>query len=349
MLIVIERPKAITTNIKIGKYSAETSSACEERKCILLTHKLNFLDLSMLKLIFNQYKIKNMFTGLFTAIVTPFKNGTIDEKALEKLVEFQIAGGVDGIVPCGTTGESPTLSHEEHNKVIEICVKVARGRVKVIAGTGSNATEEAVMMTNHAKKVGADGCLVVAPYYNKPTPEGIYQHFKAINNCSLPIILYNIPGRSVINISDTNIARMAADFENLVGIKDATGDLLRVATLRLLIKKPFSYLSGEDGTAVGFNAMGGNGVISVTSNIAPKLCKDLQNACFAGDYKKALQLQDLLTDLHEAMFCETNPIPVKYAASLIGLCSTENRLPLVEATQASKERIEAQMRRVKLL
>ncbi len=290
-----------------------------------------------------------MFTGLFTAIVTPFKNGAVDEKALEKLVEFQIAGGVDGIVPCGTTGESPTLSHEEHNQVVEICVKVAKKRVKIVAGTGSNATDEAVMMTSHARKVGADGCLVVAPYYNKPTPEGVYQHFKAIDKCGLPIIVYNIPGRSSINISDANLARMAADFENVVGIKDATGDLLRVATLRLLITKPFSYLSGEDGTAVGFNAMGGNGVISVTSNIAPKLCKDLQNACVAGDYKKALELQDLLTDLHEAMFCETNPIPVKYAASLLGLCSTENRLPLVEATQASKERIEAQMRRVGLI
>lgn len=290
-----------------------------------------------------------MFTGLYTAIVTPFKNGAVDEAALIKLIEFQIAGGVDGIVPCGTTGESPTLSHDEHNQIVELCVKTAKGRVKVVAGTGSNSTDEAVAMTNHAKKVGADGCLVVAPYYNKPTPEGIYQHFNAINKCGLPIILYNIPGRSVINISDANIARMAADFENLIAIKDATGDLLRVATLRLLIKKPFSYLSGEDGTAVGFNAMGGNGVISVTSNIAPKLCKDLQNACAKGDYKRALELQDLLTDLHEAMFCETNPIPVKYAASLMGLCSVENRLPLIEPAQSSKDRIAAQMKRVGLI
>lgn len=290
-----------------------------------------------------------MFTGLFTAIVTPFKNGAIDEASLEKLVEFQIAGKVDGIVPCGTTGESPTLSHEEHSRVIEICVKVANKRIQVIAGTGSNATDEAVAMTEHAKKVGADGCLVVAPYYNKPNAEGLYQHYKAIDKCGLPIIVYNVPGRSVVNISDANIARMAADLKNVVGIKDATGDLLRVATLRLLIKKPFSYLSGEDGTAVGFNAMGGNGVISVSSNIAPRLCKDLQDACAKGDYKKALQLQDLLTDLHEAMFCETNPIPVKYAASLMGLCSTENRLPLVEASQSSKDRIEAQMRRVGLI
>ncbi len=290
-----------------------------------------------------------MFTGLFTAIVTPFKNGSIDEKALINLVEFQIKNGVDGIVPCGTTGESPTLSHEEHNRVIELCVKTAKNRIKIMAGTGSNSTEEAVMMTNHAKKVGADACLVVAPYYNKPTPEGVYQHYKALNNAEIPLFIYNIPGRSGINISDANIARMAADFKNVVGIKDATGDLLRIATLRLLIKKPFSYLSGEDGTAVGFNAMGGNGVISVTSNIAPKLCKDLQVACVKGDYKQALELQDLLTDLHEAMFCETNPIPVKYAASLMGLCSTENRLPLVEPSEASKTLIEQQMRRVGLI
>lgn len=290
-----------------------------------------------------------MFTGLFTAIITPFKNGAIDEESLAKLVEFQIAGGVDGIVPCGTTGESPTLTHEEHQQVVEICIKVAKKRIKIIAGTGSNSTDEAIMMTNHAKKAGADGCLVVSPYYNKPTPEGLYQHFKAINNCGLPIIVYNIPGRSVINITDANLARMANDFENVVGIKDATGDLLRIATLRLLIKKPFSYLSGEDGTAVGFNAMGGNGVISVSSNVAPKLCKDLQDACISGDYKKALQMQDFMTDFHGAMFCETNPMPIKYAASLMGLCLPEIRLPLVEPSQEAKSRVETQMKRIGLI
>ncbi len=289
-----------------------------------------------------------MFTGLFTAIITPFKNGTLDEQALINLVEFQIKNGVDGIVPCGTTGESPTLSHEEHNRVIELCVKTAARRVKVMAGTGSNATEEAVMMTAHAKKVGADACLIVAPYYNKPTPEGVYRHFKALDECGIPLFVYNIPGRSGINISDENLARLAT-LKNVVGIKDATGDLLRVATLRLLIKKEFSYLSGEDGTAVGFNAMGGNGVISVTANIAPKLCKELQIACQKGDYKSALELQDKLTDLHEAMFCETNPIPVKYAASLMKMCSFENRLPLVEPSQASKERIEREMKKVGLI
>jgi 4-hydroxy-tetrahydrodipicolinate synthase len=284
----------------------------------------------------------------YTAIVTPFKNNKIDEAALEKIVEFQVEGGVTGIVPCGTTGESPTLSHDEHNLVVELCVKIANKRIKVMAGTGSNSTEEAVVMTQNAKKVGADSCLVVAPYYNKPTPEGVFQHFREINKCGLPTFVYNIPGRSVINISDANLARIA-ELENIVGIKDATGDLLRVATLRLLIKKKFSYLSGEDGTAVGYNAMGGNGVISVTSNIAPQLVVALQKACEKGDYETARQVQDKLTDLHEAMFCETNPIPVKYAASLLGLCSPETRLPLVTPSDAAKKRIEAEMKRVGLI
>ena len=286
-----------------------------------------------------------MFTGLFTAIITPFKNNAIDETALIKLVEFQIENGVDGIVPCGTTGESPTLSHEEHNLVVEICVKTAKNRVKIIAGTGSNSTAEAVMMTNHAKKIGADGCLIVAPYYNKPTPEGVFQHFKTLDECGIPLIIYNIPGRSVINISDENLARLA-ELKNVIGLKDATGDLARLAKLRMLIKKEFSYLSGEDITAVGFNAMGGNGVISVTANVAPKLCSDLQRACLKGDYKTALALQDQLTNLHDAMFCETNPIPVKYAASLIGIGSGEVRLPLVEASESAKVRIRSEMKRV---
>ncbi len=289
-----------------------------------------------------------MFTGLYTALVTPFKNGKIDEKALEKLVEFQIKNKVDGIIPCGTTGESPTLTHEEHNRVIEICVRVAKKRVKIIAGTGSNSTEEAVAMTNYAKKIGADGCLIVAPYYNKPTPEGVYQHFKALDACKIPLIIYNIPGRSVINISDENLARIAT-LKNVVGIKDATGDLARMATLRLLIKKEFSYLSGEDATAVGFNAMGGNGVISVTSNIAPKLCGDLQRATLKGDYKTALKIQDKLTDLHMAMFCETNPIPVKYGVHLMGFCENEVRLPLVEPSKAAKERIAKEMKKIGLI
>lgn len=290
-----------------------------------------------------------LFSGLYTALITPFKNGKVDEVALEKLIEFQIKNGVDGLVPCGTTGESPTLTHEEHNLVIDICVRVVKKRVKVIAGTGSNSTAEAIMMTAHAKEVGADGCLIVAPYYNKPNQEGLYQHFKAINDeCKIPLIIYNIPGRSVINITDETLAKLSK-LENIVGIKDATGDLARVASLKLLVDKDFCILSGEDATAVGFNAMGGCGVISVTANVAPKLCSDLQKACFAGDYKKAVMIQDQLTNLHSAMFCETNPIPVKYAASLMGLCDSEIRLPLVLPSDASKERIKKEMKALGLI
>ncbi len=289
-----------------------------------------------------------MMTQTYTALVTPFKNGKIDEKALEKLIELQVAGGVDGVVPCGTTGESPTLSHDEHNLVIRLTVEIARKRIKVMAGTGSNSTSEAIQMTEYAKKVGADSCLIVAPYYNKPTSEGVYQHFKALNNCGIPLIVYNIPGRSVINISDENLARLA-ELENVVGIKDATGDLARLATLRLLIKKDFLYLSGEDATAVGFNAMGGNGVISVTANVAPKMVADLQKFCAKGDYASALQLQDRLTNLHMAMFCETNPIPVKYAASLIDICTSEIRLPLVEPSETAKSRIISEMKKISLI
>ena len=284
-----------------------------------------------------------MFSGLYTALITPFKNGKIDEKALEKLIEFQVKNKVDGIVPCGTTGESPTLAHDEHNRVIELAVKFAKNRIKVMAGTGSNSTAEAISMTSHAKKIGADACLVVAPYYNKPTQEGIYQHFKAINDSvNIPLIIYNIPGRSVINISDDTLARIAK-LKNVVGIKDATGDLARVATLKLMVKKDFVLLSGEDATAVGFNAMGGHGVISVTSNIAPKEVGDLQRATFIGDYKKAVKIQDSLTNLHMAMFSETNPIPIKYAASLMGLCRDEVRLPLCEPSDSAKARIRKEM------
>jgi 4-hydroxy-tetrahydrodipicolinate synthase len=289
-----------------------------------------------------------MIKETFTALVTPFKNNKIDEKSLEKLVEFQIAGGVSGIVPCGTTGESPTLSHEEHNLVIELCVKIANGRVKIMAGTGSNSTAEAVNMTSHAKKVGANSCLIVAPYYNKPTAEGIYQHYKELNKCGIPLFIYNVPGRSVVNISDQNLARLA-ELENVVGIKDATGDLARLATMRLLINKKFSYLSGEDITAVGYNAMGGNGVISVTSNIAPNLVSNLQKATENGDYLTALKIQDQLTALHDAMFCETNPIPVKYAASLMGLCSAETRLPLVAPSDVAAIKIKSEMKKLGLI
>ena len=269
-----------------------------------------------------------MINHTYTALITPFKDNKIDEKSLINLIEYQIDGGVDGIVACGTTGESPTLSHEEHKTMIKLCVEIANKRIKVMAGTGSNSTYEAVMMTNYAKKVGADSCLIVAPYYNKPTASGIYSHFKEINKIDLPIILYNIPGRSVINITDNEIAEIAK-LSNVIGVKDATGDLARIATLRQLISKAdFMFLSGEDMTAIGYNAMGGNGIISVTANIAPKLVKDLQNLCASFQYEKALQAQDDLTPLHQAMFCQTNPIPVKFATSYLNLSTNEIRLPL---------------------
>lgn len=289
-----------------------------------------------------------MNTNTYTAIITPFKNNKIDKNALEKIIEMQYNGGVDGIVPCGTTGESPTLSHDEHNEVIEICTKISKKKLKIMAGTGSNSTEEAVIMTKHAKKAGVDSCLIVTPYYNKPNQEGIYQHFKELNKCNIPLILYNIPGRSVINITDETIAKIAK-LENVIGIKDATGDLARIASLRLLIKKDFLYLSGEDSTAVGFNAMGGNGIISVTANIVPKMISDLQKATISGNYKIALQIQDSLTNLHMAMFCETNPIPVKYAVSLLKICSHEIRLPLCQPSESSQIRIKNELKKLKII
>jgi len=290
-----------------------------------------------------------LFSGLYTALITPFKNGKIDEVVFEKLIEFQIKNGADGIVPCGTTGESPTLTHEEHNLVIDLAIKIVQKRIKVVAGTGSNSTLEAIMMTKHASEVGADGCLIVTPYYNKPNQEGLYQHFKAINDqCDIPLIIYNVPGRSLVNISDETIAKLSR-LKNIVGIKDATGDLARVATLKLLVDQDFSIISGEDATAVGFNAMGGCGVISVTANIAPKLCSDLQKATKIGDYQKAITIQDKLTSLHQAMFCETNPIPIKYAASLMGLGNGEIRSPLTTPSDVSKIRIEKEMKKLGII
>ena len=234
-----------------------------------------------------------MINQTYTALITPFINNKIDEEALAKMIELQIAGNVDGLVICGTTGESPTLSHEEHKLMLKLSVEIANGRIKIIAGTGSNSTNEAIMMTSYAQKVGADSCLVVTPYYNKPTKEGLYQHFKSIAAEGLPLIIYNIPGRSVINMTDEEIARLAK-LDNVIGIKDATGDLARVATLRQLIEKDFLYLSGEDLTALGFNAMGGNGIISVTSNIVPKLVSKLQKLSEKGEFKEAIKIQDQL-------------------------------------------------------
>ncbi len=290
-----------------------------------------------------------MFTGLYTALITPFKNGKIDEEKLINLLESQINGGVDGIVPCGTTGESPTLTHEEHNKIIEICVKHAKNRIKIIAGTGSNSTQEAVSLTKHAKEIGADGCLIVAPYYNKPTKEGVIQHFTQINKCELPFLIYNIPGRSVIDICDQTLSELS-NMKFAAGIKDATGDLSRLTTLRPLVKKDnFSYLSGEDSTAVGFNAMGGNGIISVTSNILPKECKEVQNLCQNQNFKEALAKQDQLNKINSVLFCETNPIMIKYAAYLMNLCSDEIRLPLTNPSKDAKSKIEQVLKELNLI
>lgn len=288
-------------------------------------------------------------TGLYTAMITPFKNGEIDVAALEAFVDWQINQGVHGLVPCGTTGESPTLSHEEHKKIVEITIKIASGRVPVMAGTGSNATAEAIDFTRHAEKVGASAALVVAPYYNKPTPQGIIAHYSAIaNQSALPIYVYNIPGRSVINITDATLQRLA-EIPSIAGIKDATGDLARVATLRNLVGDRLTLLSGEDMTAVGFNAMGGKGCISVVSNLMPKLCAEVQNLSLAGKVEDARNLHAKTVALTSVMFCETNPIPVKYAAHLMGKCSDELRLPLVAPSPDAQAAIKAELSALNLI
>ena len=280
------------------------------------------------------------FKGSITALITPFKDGTVDERAFQRLVEWQIDQGTHGLVPCGTTGESPTLTHDEHRRVVELCVEAAAGRVPVIAGTGSNSTAEAVELTRHAKSAGADGVLVVTPYYNKPTQEGLYQHFKAINDSAdVPIVVYNIPGRSVIDLSVETMARLFK-LANIVGVKDATANMARASLQRAALGTEFVQLSGEDATALGFMAHGGQGCISVTANVAPALCSEFQLACLAGNFHRALQLQDRLMPLHDALFVESNPGPVKYAASKLGLCSADTRLPLAPLAPASRKRVE---------
>jgi 4-hydroxy-tetrahydrodipicolinate synthase len=277
-----------------------------------------------------------MFKGSYTALITPFHNGALDEDAFRKLVEFQIRSGTHGLVPVGTTGESPTLTHDEHNRVVELCVAQAGGRVPVIAGAGSNSTAEAVELVRHAKSVGAAAALVVTPYYNKPTQEGLYRHYKAINDAvELPIIIYNIPPRSVIDMSVATMARLF-ELPNIAGVKDATANLARVSQQRAAMGDGFNQLSGEDATALGFMAHGGHGCISVTANIAPRLCSEFQNACAAGDYARALQLHDRLMPLHDALFVETSPAPVKYAAERLGLCSAETRLPIAPASENAR-------------
>jgi 4-hydroxy-tetrahydrodipicolinate synthase len=286
---------------------------------------------------------KTSFRGSFTALVTPFKNGSVDETAFRALVDWQIAEGTNGLVPVGTTGESPTLSHEEHERVVEWCVDQARGRVPVIAGTGSNSTEEAISLSKHAEKAGASAVLVVTPYYNKPTQEGLYQHFKAINDAiGIPIIIYNIPARSVIDMSVETMKRLF-ELNNIAGVKDATANVLRVSQQRAAMGPDFNQLSGEDGTAIGFMAHGGHGCISVTSNVAPRLCAEFQGACLRGDYATALKLQDKLMPLHNALFIETNPSPAKYALSLLGRCDETVRLPLVTVGDKTKAAVREAM------
>jgi 4-hydroxy-tetrahydrodipicolinate synthase len=284
--------------------------------------------------------MRKMFTGSITALITPFKNGDVDWKAFEKFVEWQIAEGSHGVVPCGTTGESPTLSHDEHKKIVERCVQIVAGRVPVIAGTGSNNTREALDLTVHAKQAGADAALIVTPYYNKPTQDGLYAHYKTLAQAvDLPIIIYNIPGRSVIDMSIDTMCRLA-EIKNIVGVKDATGDLARPLNLRQRLGDTFIQLSGEDATATAFYAQGGHGCISVTSNIAPRLCADLYNAWKKGDMPAMASIRDRLAPIHKALFTETSPAPVKYAASRLGFGSDDVRLPLVPASPACRAQVD---------
>ena len=290
-----------------------------------------------------------MFHGSIVALLTPFKGGKVDEKAFQSFVEWQVAQGTHGLVPCGTTGESPTLSHEEHNRVVELCIEAAGGKVPVMAGTGSNSTDEAIALTRHARQAGAQAALVVTPYYNKPSQEGLYQHFKAIHDAAdLPIFIYNIPGRSVVDMSVATMARLAK-LPNIVGVKDATADLSRPSRLLQEVGPDFIQLSGEDATALAFNAQGGVGCISVTANVAPALCSAMQTAWAKGDLKEAFRLRDVLSPLHDSMFVETSPAPVKFAASLLGLGSDEVRLPLVSASDAARAAVRGAMTKAGLL
>ena len=285
-----------------------------------------------------------MFSGSITALVTPFnQDGSLDEDSFVKHINWQIENGTNGFVPVGTTGESPTLSHDEHKRVVELCVEVVKKRVPVIAGAGSNNTEEAIDFLEHATSVGADAGLIVTPYYNKPTQEGMYQHFKVLNDVSnIPLLIYNIPGRCIVDMSIETMTRLSK-LKNIVGVKDATADLSRTSLQRHAIGKDFIQLSGEDMTALALMAHGGHGCISVTSNVAPKLCADFQKACLMKDYDNALELQDKLTPLHKALFIETSPGPVKYALSLLGFCNDVVRLPLVNISSDTKRAVKEAM------
>ncbi len=290
-----------------------------------------------------------MIKGYAPALITPFKNGKIDEKAYGDLIEFQIKNGISALVPVGTTGESPTLSHEEHKQVVELCIEVAAGRVPVIAGAGSNATSEAIEFSEHAKKAGADATLIVTPYYNKPTQEGLKAHYLEIaNSVDIPLFIYNIPGRSVIDMSHATMAELAKH-PNIIGVKDATSDITRPTIMRNLAGNDFCQLSGEDGTILPFLAAGGHGCISVTANIAPRLCADLFEAWDKGDMAKALEIHQSLMPLHDAMFCTTSPGPVKYAAELLNICSSETRLPMVPIDDAAKAKVQKAMQALGLI
>ena len=284
---------------------------------------------------------RNSFKGSFPALITPMKGGALDEVAFRRLVTWQIAEGSHGLVPCGTTGESPTLSHEEHMRMVEICVEAAGGRVPVIAGAGSNSTMEAIALTRHAKEVGAAAVLSVTGYYNKPSQEGIYRHFAAVAEAAdIPIIIYNIPARTIVEVSVDTMARLSK-IANIIGVKDATANLARPLRERAVCGKEWVQLSGEDATALAFMVQGGQGCISVTANIAPRLCAEFQNACLKGDFASALSLHTRLMPLHDALFCEPSPAPVKYAASLLGLCTDEVRLPLVAASDGARAKLRA--------
>ena len=293
-----------------------------------------------------------MFKGSNVALVTPFKNNKLDEETYIKLIHFHIKNDTNGLVPAGTTGESPTLSHEEHEKVIELCVNESNGRLPVFAGTGSNSTEEAISLTSHAEKIGASAALIVTPYYNKPTQEGLYQHYKAINDkCGIPIIIYNIPGRSVIDMSIDTMARLF-ELKNIIGVKDATGDLNRVDQTTKKLGREFIQLTGNDDNALEFNKRGGVGAISVTANIVPKLYSNFQKFSISEsekDIKEAQRLDEILQPIHHAMFVESNPSPVKYAAKLLNLCNDDVRLPLVKVTNPTKEIIKKALQSAKLI
>ena len=293
-----------------------------------------------------------MFKGSNVALVTPFKNDKLDDDTYIKLIHFHIKNGTNGLVPAGTTGESPTLSHDEHQRVIELCVKESNGKLPVFAGTGSNSTEEAISLTTHAEKIGASGALIVTPYYNKPTQEGLYQHYKAINDkCGIPILIYNIPGRSVIDMSVDTMARLY-ELKNIIGVKDATGDLNRVDQTSKKMGKDFIQLTGNDDNALEFNNRGGVGAISVTANIAPKLCSDFQKFSKSKDeieIAEAKNLDKILQPIHHSMFVESNPSPVKYAAKLMNLCDDNVRLPLVKVTDSTKKLIKKTLESAKLI